>query len=97
MSGWIFAIGRARVVDMKCLVCGSEMTKKKIPVDLRIGDKLLVVEQVPATVCDHCGEKVFAPTIATKLQALGKHRSNAQRTLRVPVFSMDKVSPSRAS
>jgi len=69
------------------------MVKKKITVDLRVGDELLVVEQVPATVCEHCGERVFAPTVAKKLQALGKQRSKAPRTLKVPVFSMDEVSP----
>ena len=78
---------------MKCLICHSEMVRKKITVDLRIGDELLVIEQVPATVCEHCGERVFAPAVAKKLQALGKQRGKAPRTLRVPVFSMDKVSP----
>jgi YgiT-type zinc finger domain-containing protein len=69
------------------------MVKKKITVDLRVGDELLVVEQVPATVCEHCGERVFAPAVARKFQALGKQRSKAPRTLKVPVFSMDEVSP----
>ena len=78
---------------MKCLVCHHEMVKKKITVDLRVGDELLVVEQVPATVCEHCGERVFAPVVAKKLQALGKQRKKAPRTLSVPVFSMDEVSP----
>lgn len=78
---------------MKCLVCRHEMVKKKITVDLRVGDELLVVEQVPATVCEHCGERVFAPAVARKLQALGRRRSKAPRTLNVPVFSLDEVSP----
>ncbi len=69
------------------------MVKKKITVDLRVGEDLLVVEQVPATVCEHCGDRVFAPTVAKKLQALGRRRKKAPRTLRVPVFSMDEVSP----
>lgn len=77
---------------MKCLVCHWEMVKKKITVDLRIGDKLLVVERVPATVCDHCGEKVFTPKVTKKLQALGKQRRRPPRTLKVPVFSMENVS-----
>jgi len=69
------------------------MVKKKITVDLRVGDELIVVEQVPAMVCEHCGERVFAPAVARKLQTLGKQRSKAARTLRVPVFSMDEISP----
>jgi hypothetical protein len=57
-------------------------------VDLRIGDKLFVVEEVPAKVCNHCGEKVFTPAIARKLKSLIKRRRKAPRTVRVPVFSL---------
>jgi len=64
------------------------MEQKSITVDLRIGDKLLVVEGVPAKVCDHCGEKVFTPAITRKLQNLVKRRRKAPRTVRVPVFSL---------
>ena len=55
---------------MKCLVCHWEMVKKKVTVDLRIGDDLFIVENVPATVCNHCGERVFTPEVTRKLQAV---------------------------
>ena len=54
--------------NMTCLVCHREMIEKLITVDLRIGNKLLVIEKVPATVCEHCGEKVFTPAVTKKLQ-----------------------------
>ena len=44
--------------------------EKKVTVDLRIGDDLFIVENVPATVCSHCGEWVFTPVVTRKLQAL---------------------------
>jgi len=43
------------------------MEEKSITVDLRIGDKLFVIEEVAAKVCNHCGEKFFDPAIARKL------------------------------
>ncbi len=76
---------------MKCLVCHSEMAKKKVTVDLRIGDALFVVERVPATVCSHCGERVFTPEVARKLQAVTKQRKKPPRTMTIPVFSLDKA------
>ena len=76
---------------MKCLVCHWEMVKKKVTVDLRIGDELFVVENVPATVCNHCGERVFTPEVTRKLQALAKQRKKPPRTLTVPVFTLDKA------
>ncbi len=75
---------------MKCLVCHSEMVDKRVTVDLRIGDELFIVEEVPATVCDHCGERVFTPEITRRLQTLAKQRKKPPRTVAVPVFSLDK-------
>lgn len=76
---------------MKCLVCHWEMVDQKVTVDLRIGDELLIVEKVPATVCSHCGEQVFAPEVTRRLQTLAKQRKKPPRTLTVPVFSLDKA------
>ena len=75
---------------MKCLVCHWEMADQKVTVDLRIGDELLIVESVPATVCTHCGERVFAPEITRTLQSLAKQREKPLRTIAVPLFSWDK-------
>ena len=77
---------------MECLVCHWEIMKKKVTVDLRIGDNLFIVERVPASVCNHCGERVFTPEITRKLQALAKQRKKPPRTLSVPVFSLGKAS-----
>ncbi|OGQ79412.1 MAG: hypothetical protein A3F90_00660 [Deltaproteobacteria bacterium RIFCSPLOWO2_12_FULL_60_19] len=76
---------------MKCLVCHWEMVDGKVTVDLRMGDELLIIESVPATVCHHCGERVFTPEVTRKLQSLAKQRQKPPRTLNVPVFSLDKA------
>jgi len=76
---------------MKCLVCHSGMVKKKVAVDLRVGDDLFVVEKVPAIVCTHCGERVFAPKITRSIQSLAKKRKKPRRTIAVPVFSLGKA------
>lgn len=67
------------------------MVEEKVTVDLRMGDELLIVESVPATVCRHCGERVFTPEITRKLQTLAQQRKEPPRTLSVPVFSLDKA------
>jgi YgiT-type zinc finger domain-containing protein len=69
------------------------MTEKTITVDLRVNERLLIIEGVPAKVCDHCGEKVFTPAVTRKLQVLGKRRNKAPRTLKVPVFTMKESAP----
>ena len=66
------------------------MTEKTITVDLRMNEKLLIVEGVPAKVCDTCGEKVFSPAVTKKLQQLAKRRKKPARSRRVPVVSLEK-------
>jgi len=66
------------------------MTEKTITVDLRVNGKLLIVEGVPAKVCDTCGKKVFTPAVTKKLQNLAKQRKKPPRTRRVPVFTLEK-------
>lgn len=75
---------------MRCRMCHCDMEEKSITVDLRIGDKLFVVEEVSAKVCNHCGEKVFTAAVTRKLQNLVKRRSKPPRILKVPVFSLQK-------
>jgi YgiT-type zinc finger domain-containing protein len=88
---WIEFRKRRECPHMKCLVCQSDMVKKKVTVDFRAGDDLFVVEKVPAIVCTHCGERVFAPEITRSIQSLAKKRKNPRRTIAVPVFSLDKA------
>ena len=44
---------------MKCLVCYHDMVERNVTLDLRIGEDLVVIEEVQATVCENCGERVF--------------------------------------
>jgi YgiT-type zinc finger domain-containing protein len=77
---------------MTCLVCHHEMIERRIALDLRVGEELLVVEEVPATVCEHCGEQVFTPEVTRQVQAAVKARKRAIRTMVVPVLSLDTAS-----
>ena len=77
---------------MKCLVCHHEMTERCIALDLRVGEELIVVEEVPATICENCGEQVFTPEVTRQVQAAIKERKRAVRTMVVPVLSLETAS-----
>jgi YgiT-type zinc finger domain-containing protein len=79
---------------MKCLVCHHEMTERRIALDLRVGEELIVVEEAPATICENCGEQVFTPKVTRQVQAAVKERKKAVRTMVVPVLSLDTASVS---
>jgi YgiT-type zinc finger domain-containing protein len=42
-----------------CSFCGGRVREKLVRVDCRIGDRLVIVEDVPAGVCEQCGEQYF--------------------------------------
>ena len=73
---------------MKCLVCHHDMVERKVTLDLRIGEDLVVIEEVPATVCGNCGEQVFTHEVTRQVQAVAQERKERARTILVPVFSL---------
>ena len=55
---------------MKCLVCHHDMVERHVTLDLRCGEELMVIEEVPAIVCENCGEQVFTPDVTRQVQDL---------------------------
>lgn len=74
---------------MKCLVCHHDMMERRVTLDLRLGEELVVIEDVPATVCENCGEQVFTPEVTRKVQTVAKERRGVARTMVIPVFSLE--------
>jgi len=63
------------------------MVERKVTLDLRIGEELVIIEEVPATVCENCGEQVFTPEVTRQVQAVAQERKERAKTILVPVFS----------
>jgi YgiT-type zinc finger domain-containing protein len=64
------------------------MAERNITLDLRWGGELVVIEAVPAIVCENCSEQVFTPEVTRQVQALAQQRQKAARSIVVPVFSL---------
>ena len=43
-----------------------------------------MIEEVPAIVCENCGERVFTPDVTRQVQALAQQRQKALRTILCP-------------
>lgn len=72
---------------MKCDVCGvGERQEKLIRYNLQMEEKLIVVEHVPASVCDHCGETTLAPDIVGRLQNMIWQSRTPVKILETPVY-----------
>lgn len=78
----------------KCYFCGGTIKKKKVRVDYRWGDKLTVLENVPAWVCNQCGEKYFDAEVAKEMERLAKAKEKVKRLINVPVKEFEKAKAS---
>lgn len=49
---------------------GGKTTKKLVTAENWWGNKLMLIENVPAWVCDNCGEQYFEPEVCEELDRL---------------------------
>jgi YgiT-type zinc finger domain-containing protein len=57
---------------MKCSImgCPGEYKQREVVRAVRQGDHIIVVEHIPAEVCDVCGDVLFTPETIQRLEAL---------------------------
>ena len=72
---------------MTCEVCGIGIREARlVRYELSIGERMVVVEHVPADVCPRCGETTFQPDVVERLQETIKRGGPAVRRIEVPVY-----------
>lgn len=69
-----------------CYFCKGKVVKKLITVDYRWGDDLVVIKDVPAGICQQCGEKYLESTVYKDLEGLAKSKSHVTETMSVDVL-----------
>lgn len=74
----------------RCESCGTgRLALDNVRTALWSGERLVVVEDVPALVCTHCGEQFYEDETAMRLDMLrggGFPTGSAAREMVVPVF-----------
>lgn len=75
-------------VGETCYFCMRGVVEEKsVTVDFRWGDKLVIIENVPAKVCNECGERYYAAKVVRQMEQLVK-QERKERELRVPVMTL---------
>ncbi len=76
----------------RCYFCGQgTLEEQRVTLDIRRGDQLIVIKNVPALVCDACGEKQYSLETSRAIDRIleGIERTGrAEEEMRVPVVSM---------
>jgi YgiT-type zinc finger domain-containing protein len=70
----------------RCYLCGGKTTSQRVTAENWWGDELALVENVPAWVCENCGEQYFDAKISKQLDQLRLKPPESRRTVEVQVY-----------
>ncbi len=62
-------------VGETCCFCGRGiLEEKRVTVDFRWGDRLVIIESVLAKVCNECGERYYAAEAVREMERIAKEK-----------------------
>ena len=70
-----------------CSVCGSKESSEEFVEEVfRIDGKYVLVDQIPAGVCDRCGEETFSPETTERVRLLVHGKAKPTKSIALKVF-----------
>jgi YgiT-type zinc finger domain-containing protein len=73
-------------IKLTCVFCGGETEYKEVTFIYEGEDNYIVVKNVPAEVCERCGERMYTPEITEELLKFAQYRFKPTKTIQIPVF-----------
>ncbi|MBT9174158.1 MAG: hypothetical protein DDT21_02569 [Syntrophomonadaceae bacterium] len=68
-----------------CSFCGGEVREDKVEMDYRYQGRLFIFQNVPAGVCQQCGEKYLIATVAKEIEHRIQTKEKWDKIISVPV------------
>ncbi len=75
-----------------CNVCHCKMKSTLTTYTQQYKGQMVIVENVPAWVCEQCGETYFDPDVVDRIQALIWSDAAPTRTVTTPVYDLSIAS-----
>jgi len=74
-----------------CYFCRKGILEnKKVTVDFRWGNKLTVIEEVPASVCNECGEKYYSAEVSREMEKIATE-GKKEKVIEVPLARLPET------
>ncbi len=71
-----------------CSICGGQVTEKLVEkISTRNGRILAVVKNVPAGVCDQCGERYYRAEVVYRLEEVLSEVRSIRNNISIPITS----------
>ena len=68
-----------------CSFCGGEVKQGKVELDYRYQGKLFIFQNVPAGVCQQCGERYLTAKVSKEIEHRIRTKQIWDKTITVPV------------
>lgn len=75
----------------RCYFCKGKIVAQNVKMDFWWGDELFLIENVPAEVCQQCGERFFDSEVSKQLDKTVSEKKQVKRSLNVPVLEYQSV------
>ena len=76
---------------MSCSIegCPGEYEKREVVHTVRQGNRIIVIDHVPAEVCTICGDVLFTPETVRQIESLRHTKASPTRT--VPLYDFTQA------
>lgn len=76
----------------RCDFCGlGRLRSRRVREYYRVGKGLIVIDDVPAYVCNRCGERYYEASVAKQMRALSRRRSALKEKVSFPRANFKKI------
>lgn len=76
-------------MNHECGLCHGKLKPTLMTYTQWYEGRLIVIERVPALVCEQCGEVYYAPDIVERIQTLIWSDAEPVRTIETPVYELE--------
>ena len=74
----------------KCYLCRGEVQEKQVDVIRKRKGQVFIIEDVPALVCQRCGERYYTAEVARAMdEKIVAGINKTERVISVPILSFD--------
>ncbi len=77
----------------RCYFCKGKVREERVTIDYRWGDRLFVIEDVPAGICHQCGERYLESNVYKELELLVRRGEPPLARVTVDVLAFEDVLP----
>lgn len=70
----------------RCYFCGAKVKNETVQLDFWWGEKLIIFKEVPAEVCQQCGEKFFDAKIYKEMERMSQAEVKSSKSITVNVI-----------